>query len=115
MSIEPWKGQRIGNLRERITFQGDAEIIGENEYNEPIYGDPVEIEVWARSEPIKGTELTAAAQTASYHEQTFYVRHRDDLKATWTIDWRGRTYNITAWQNADERRRYLAIQAKATT
>ena len=113
MSLEPWKGQRIGNLRERITLQGDAEIIGYNELNEPIYGDPVEMTVSARAEPIKGDELAAAGTVGAYHEITFHVRHIAGIKATWSIAWQGRTYNITGWRNLDERRRFLAIEAKA--
>lgn len=115
MSLNPWKAQRIGNLRERITFTGDAEIIGYNDFNEPIYGDPVEITVAARAEPIKGRELEAAGTVSGYHEIVFHVRHLDGIKATWEIEWRDRTYNITGWRNLDERRRYLAIEAKAAT
>lgn len=113
MSLEPWKAQRIGNLRERITFTGEAEIIGYDGFNEPIYGDPVEFTVSARAEPIKGNELEAAGQVSAYHEITFHVRYLSDIKATWEIDWQGKTYNITGWRNVDERRRYLAIEAKA--
>lgn len=115
MSLEPWKGQRIGNLRERITFIGEAEIIGQNPFNEDIYGDPVELEVSARAEPIKGDELMAAGQIGSYHTVVFHVRYLANIKATWSIQWEGRTYNIVSWQNPDERRRYLSIQAKAAT
>lgn len=112
MSLNPWQGQRIGNLRERITFTGDAEIIGYNDFNEPIYGDPVELTVAARAEPIKGDELLAAGQISAYHEVTFHVRHIDGIKATWAITWRGKPYNITGWRNLDERRRFLAVEAK---
>lgn len=113
MSREPWKAPRIGNLRERITLQGDPEIIGYNELNEPIYGPPVEMTVAARAEPIKGDELMAAGQVSAYHEITFHIRYIDDIKATWQIQWRGRDYNITGWRNLDERRRFLSIEAKA--
>lgn len=113
MSREPWKPQRIGNLREKITLQGDPEIIGYNEFNEPIYGPPVEMTVAARAEPIKGDELLAAGQVSAYHEITFHTRYIDDIKATWSIVWRGNTFNITGWRNLDERRRFLAIEAKA--
>ncbi len=113
MSMEPWKGQRVGNLRERITFRGDAEIIGHNAFNEPIYGDPVEIEVAARAEPIKGVEIVEAVQINASHDITFHVRHIDGITATWEIEWQGRTYNIMSWRNLDERRRYLSIEAKA--
>jgi len=115
MSLEPWKGQRIGNLRERVTFIGEPEIIGYDPFNEPIYGDAVQLEVSARAEPIKGSELEAAGQLSAYHEITFHCRYLANIQATWTLEWQGRTYNITGWQNVDERRRFLAVQAKAAT
>lgn len=111
MSLNPWNPQRVSNLRERITFKGDAEIIGYNEWNEPIYGPPVEIDVFARAEPIKGDEVAAAGSIGSYHEITFHVRHRDDINPLWEIEWRGQSFNIRAMRNVDERRRFLSIEA----
>lgn len=113
MSLEPWKAQRIGNLRERITITGDAEIIGYNTFNEPIYGDPVEMTVAARVEPIKGGEVIAAGQVSGYHEVTFHTRYIENASTAWSIEHRGSTYDITAFRNVDERRRFLAIEAKA--
>ena len=114
-SLEPWKGQRIGNLRERITFLGDAVQTGTDGAGHPIYGPPVEIEVAARAEPIKGQELQAAGTVGAYHEIVFHVRNMPDIKATWKIEWRGRTYNVTGWRNLDERRRFLSVEARAAT
>ena len=111
MSLQPWKPQRIGNLRETITFKGDAEIIGYDPYNEPIYGPPVEITMRARVEPIKGDELVAAGTTGAYHDLVFHTRFLANIKATWEIEWRGKTYNIKSWRNPDERRRFLSIEA----
>lgn len=114
MSLEPWKGQRVGNLRERITLRAE-EVVGHNEFNEPIIEWVDKGTVYARAEPIKGDELMAAGQVQAYHEITFTIRHRSDLDATWQIQWRGRDYNITGWRNLDERHRYLSIEAKAIT
>lgn len=114
-SREPWKGQRIGNLRERITFNIPGEQIGTSPLGTPIYSDPEEREVAARCEPIKGDELFAAGQVQAFHEIHFHVRHMADIKATWGIEWQGRAYNILSWRNLDERRRFLSIEARAAT
>lgn len=113
-SLEPWKGQRIGNLRERVTIRAYVQT-GTTPLNEPIFEWDEVATVAARCEPIKGDELLAAGQVSGYHDMTFHIRHRDDLQSSWEIRWRGRDYNITGWRNIDERRRFLAIEAKAAT
>lgn len=109
MSVEPWKGQRIGNLRDRITLQTWIEG-GRDEFNNPLPPQLVETTIWARAEPIKGDEVLRASEINAYHEIVFHVRWRDDVSVQDSIGWRGATYNVRSTRNVDERRRYLAIE-----
>lgn len=111
MSLNPWKPQRVSNLRERITFIAEGEEIGRDEWNLPIMSPDIEETVWARAEPIKGDELMAAGTVGAYHEIVFHVRHRNDIRTTWEIEWKGQRFNIRAFRNVDERRRFLSIEA----
>lgn len=110
MSLEPWKGQRIGNLRERITLNAIGESPGEDPFGNPLPAEIIEVEVWARVEPLKGREVLEAAQVTASHDLTIHIRHRDDISVMQWITWRGTDYNITSYRNVDERRRYLSIE-----
>lgn len=111
MSLNPWKPQRVSNLRERIKLMAPGEALPPNEFNEVFYGPDIEIPVFARVEPIKGDEVMAAGTIGAYHEITFHIRHRDDVRPHWSIEWRGQSFNIKALRNVDERRRFLSIEA----
>lgn len=109
MSREPWKGQRIGNLRERITLQTWTEG-GRDEWNNPLPPELIEVPLWARAEPLKGDEVLRAGEIEASHDIVFHIRHRNGISVQDSIEWRGTTYNVKSWRNADERRRYLAIE-----
>lgn len=114
-SREPYRAQRIGNLRERIVLVEPGEETTHPGTGLPVPGVPIPHPVWGRVEPLKGDERIAAGQITAYHEIVFHIRHRTDLTAEWQVEWDGRTYNVTGWRNLDERRRFLAIEAKAVT
>lgn len=112
-SRDPWPGERIGNLRERVTLVKPGTPTTDPGSGEPIPGVPELFEVAARVQPLKGMEIIQAGGIEAVHEVTFHVRYLADVSPVWTIEWEGRTYNITAVRNPDERRRFLAIEAKA--
>ena len=112
-SREPWAGERIGNLRERITLVKPGEPVQDPGSGEWIPGEPEAFPVQARVQPIKGMEVIQAGGVEAIHEMTFHVRYMADVTPLWSIEWAGRTYNVSAVRNPDERRRFLAIEAKA--
>ncbi|MGQ2909350.1 MAG: phage head closure protein [Aliihoeflea sp.] len=111
MSLNPWKPQRVSNMRERIVLKAPGEPLPPNEFGEVLFGPDIERPVNARAEPIKGDEVLAAGGIGAYHELTFHIRYRDDVRSHWTIEWRGQSFNIKAMRNVDERRRFLSIEA----
>lgn len=108
---EPYRAQRIGNMRERVTLQ-EATTTTDG------FGGTIETwqdvaEVWARVEPVKSTEAIVAGGIANIDDVLVHIRHRDDVAPTWRLVWQGGTYSITGVRNLDERKRTLTIDATA--
>lgn len=106
---EPYKGQRIGNLRERVTLQDFTST-------DDGFGGRIEewydvAEVWARIEPVKAGEQLIAGGIQSITDVLVHVRHRDDITSQWRIIWRGIVYRITGARNLDERGQFLTLDA----
>jgi SPP1 family predicted phage head-tail adaptor len=107
MSLLPYRAERIGNLRERVTLLRRA--VGQDGWGQPTETYVPFDEVSARVEPLKGSEAIAAAQVQSTQSYRIYLRYRDDLTVLDRIAWGAITLNVTAISNADERRRFLTI------
>lgn len=103
---------KIGDLRETVTLNR-PEIVDTDPLGHPVVEMEWVATVWARVEPVKGDESFRAGGIEATHENVFHIRYRADIEATWTLNWRGRVYNIVAWSNPDERRRFTAIHARA--
>ncbi|MFC5387565.1 phage head closure protein [Aquamicrobium segne] len=111
-SREPYRPQRIGNLRERI-------VLGKYVPGEPDWsghpGDPTweaQPAIWARVEPLKGEERMIGGGLAAVAWVQVHIRHRSDVETTWRLTHRGITYNIRAIRNLDERDRFLSIDCE---
>ena len=55
-------------------------------------------EVWAdaRPLPLLGREYFAAQQVEAEADMEFHLRYRDDLDATWRVEWRTKQFDIVA-------------------
>lgn len=108
---EPYRGQRVGNLRERITLQ-ERQLVDDGFGTVETFVDVGEI--WARVEPVKASERTIGGGVQSINDVLVHIRHRDDIGPTWRIRHRGTTYNITGVRNLDERRAFLALDCTSS-
>ena len=106
-SREPYRGQRIGNMRERITLQRLERTPDGGGGFEETFVDVTT--VWARVEPVKADEQFIAGGIQSITDVLVHIRHRDDVVPTWRLEWQGRQFNITGIRNLDERGRFLVL------
>lgn len=118
MAFLPYRGQRIGNLRESIVLQEPVEV-GTTETNEPIIEWQDRAHISARVEPAKGDErwIADASQRVSSQLYRVYIRWHPDVRVTWRAIWqqsadRHLILEVLAVANEDERRRYLRLDAK---
>lgn len=103
---EPYRGQRIGNMRDRVTLQS-VELVDDGFSTIETYVDVAT--VWARVEPLKGQERLVAGSVTQTHHLHVHIRNRADLQANWRVVWKGTTYTITGRRNLDERGRFLTL------
>lgn len=111
MSLNPYRGERIGNLRERVTLQERVETTSPS--GEPITTYETIATVFARVEPLKGLEKATTAQTVATQAYNVHVRYRDDLSVLDRVQWNGQDLDIKAISNPDERRRFLQLDCEA--
>lgn len=113
-SLEPYRPQRIGNLRERVVLV--KLVPGEPDWSghpgEPTW-EP-QAAIWARVEPLKGQERMIGGGLAAVAWVQVHIRHRSDVETTWRLTHRGITYNIRAIRNLDERGRFLSLDCEGT-
>ena len=101
----------IGEMRERVTIQTatlQADSIGGAT---PSWSD-VDT-VWARVEPLSGSEGEAQDQLQSSQLYRITIRYRNDITAAHRITWRGTAMNIRALANPDERRHFLEMRCES--
>jgi len=106
-----------GALRERLTFQARGSSSDDGYGNvEADWAD--QFTVWARMQPLKGSEPVIAQRLAGVQPMAIQVRSSADTRQV-TAGWRAvhdRTatiYNIRSVANFDERDRYLDLIADA--
>lgn len=109
-SREPWKPQRVGNLRERVTVQ-DYTTVDDGYGNQvPTWVDLAT--VWARVEPIKGREAFIAGGIRNPSTVYIHIRHLEGIAPDLRAIHNGKLYNIKRVWNADERGRYLTLECE---
>jgi SPP1 family predicted phage head-tail adaptor len=108
MTLQPFSGERIGNLRDRVTIRELVETL--DDYGQPIQTWQEVATVWARVEPLKGDERFAAQQIIATAAYRVHIRYRDDVTVLHSIRWNDIDLDITSISNADERKRYLALE-----
>jgi SPP1 family predicted phage head-tail adaptor len=100
---------RAGELRHRITFKGTTRTV------DARWGvsntATTEDTVWARVRELKAAERFERGQVQTDVSYEILIRHRADITDRHTIEWEGRTLQITGI-TADERKRELVIEAR---
>jgi SPP1 family predicted phage head-tail adaptor len=118
MAFHPYRGQRIGNLRESVWLQEPVQV-GTTESNEPIYEWENRARVHARIEPEKGRErwVETANQRVSDQLYRVYIRYSAAPRVTWRVVWeqapdRHLVLEVLAISNEDERKRFLKLDCR---
>jgi SPP1 family predicted phage head-tail adaptor len=112
MTLNPYPGERIGNLRERVELQ--KRTVELDEFGgEEITWVPLAT-VWARVEPLKGTERFAAQQVIATLAYRVHIRYRGDLGPLDRVIWNEQQLDVQAVINPDERRRYEVLDCEVT-
>lgn len=107
---EPYRPQRVGNLRERLTIQHYT-VVDDGMGNEiPTWSDLAT--VWCRVEPLKGDERIIADAVRNPYSVVFHIRYRNDVTTDLRIMYQGKLFNLKRITNYDERKRFLSIEAE---
>tara|TARA_B100000749_G_C18177654_1_gene362532 strand:- start:115 stop:456 length:342 start_codon:yes stop_codon:yes gene_type:complete len=104
---DPYQGQRLGNLRERVMLQQATTTT--DGYGGTVYEWHDVAEVWARVEPVKSAEEFIAGGIQTVTDVLVHIRFHPDVTTAWRLIWQGQTYGITGVRNLDERRAFLAL------
>lgn len=104
---------RAGRLRHRLRFERATET--QNQFGEPVQSW-VEIKtVWGAVEPLRGAERQRANQTAASEDVRIVARYSpalSDLNPEDRCVALGKTYDIKAVLNIDERNREFNVMAR---
>lgn len=100
---------RAGKLRHTITIQQRSD--SQNSYGEQANTWTTFAEVRASVEPLQGREFFASQQMQAEVTTRFRIRYLDGVTADMRISYDGRTFDIQAVLNPNERGRELHIMA----
>lgn len=99
----------------RITLQMDGVEIGRDPFNDPIFGPPLNITVWASKEDIRDSERYSAQEVGAEVTTRFRIRWSEavkDFDPRGRILFDGRIYDVSATKEIG-RREGLEITANA--
>lgn len=108
---------RTGQLRHRILIRENTPSVDAYGERSESWGD-VE-EVWARVEPISGSEFLRADRTTANVTHRITMRYRDDLgtgdtemSPRYQLTYDGRTFEPVRVIDMDERHRWVEVLAQ---
>jgi SPP1 family predicted phage head-tail adaptor len=102
------KPTRAGLLRDRIIIEQPTRT-PDPEFGEPIPSWTTFAETWASVEPLRGTELTQAAQVQGNHTHRVTIRFREGLRNDMRIRFGERVLNIVSIGDIESRSRRVEI------
>lgn len=97
-------------LRQRITLQQPVEATDSGGGVTKTWQNVAT--VWAEMVPLRGDERVIAEQLPSVVVYRVTIRYRDDVQPSWRIQYKGKSLNIRATMNADERNAALILVAE---
>lgn len=92
---------RIGKLRHRLDLQSVAVTL--NSFGESVYTYESYDTVWGALSPLSGLELEAGRQIHAEVQHKAVIRYNADVKPTDRIATKGRSLEVVAVLNDDER------------
>lgn len=98
---------RSGDLRERLTIQQRTST-PDGQGGRDVEWSTLAT-VWAKVEPLSGTERVQAGAETAVVSHRVTVRYRSDFDASYRIVWRRRVLEITALVSPDARREWLVV------
>lgn len=104
----------IGQLRHRLTLQMVTSS-SKNSFGEEVDTTADMGKVWGSVVPLSGRELQAAQQAQSRTTHKIIIRHRENVTPRSRIIYDGRTFEVEAITNREERGRWLDIMAVEST
>ena len=99
----------------RITLQMDGVEIGRDPFNDPVFGPPLDLTVWASKEDVSDVERVRAQQVGAEITTRFRVRWSEAVSrfdATGRVLFDGREYAVSGVKEIG-RREGLEITAAA--
>lgn len=101
---------RIAKLRHRLTIQ--SLILSDDGYggSDEVVSDVAT--VWGSIDPVKGGEYYKAQQVNSEVTHKATIRYRSDITAAMRISFGGRTFEILAVMDPEERHEILELLCK---
>lgn len=85
---------RAGRLDRTIIIEGDAEEIGRDPFNDPIYGEPLRVIMRASVEQKSGREFFAAQTTQASRQVVFRIRFIEGITVLNRVVYESITHNI---------------------
>ncbi|HDZ73498.1 MAG TPA: head-tail adaptor protein [Aurantimonas coralicida] len=85
---------RAGKLDRVIVIEGDAEEIGRNAFNEPIYGPPFELITRASVEQQSGREFLTNQSVSAERQVVFRTRYVEGITVLHRVIYDGVTHDI---------------------
>lgn len=100
---------QAGKLRHRVTI--NKPILGgtPDAYNAQAQSQQLVGTFWASVEPISGREIEVAKTYAATVSHKIQMRYVPGILTTYQLLFNGRTFNINAVLNAEERNRMLTL------
>lgn len=103
----------IGHFRHRITFQEQVETPDGGGGYDLSWQNIAEMPtVWARIIPLSGSERLAAQRLESRITHRIRIRYRAGITPDLRAAFKGRTFNIRAVINVEEKNRFLDLLAE---
>ncbi len=107
------------NLDRTVTITRPGSVIGQNEFNEDVFGPDVEFTVSASRQDVADGERMAAGSLGGFRMTRFVVRHTQRTAGIVPSDGlrhEGKAYNIIGTKETqDGRRRFIEITASVDT
>ena len=100
---------RIGQLRERISFEQVTQVDDGGGGSEETWSEVVK--VWAKVRPLSGREQIQASKESSTTLYRITIRSRS-VSSTWRVIWGAKTLNVREILEGDSSQQYLTFNAE---
>jgi SPP1 family predicted phage head-tail adaptor len=101
---------QTGDLRERITFQFQTNVVDLDGTTLTNWQNlPINHTVWARVEPNSSKEFIIGGRSQTRRRWSCTIRDRTDISMNMRVSWRGIFFDIVGIDNIGERNKYILL------